>query len=414
MDKNETPDDGFSEDPSDPFEQLSDFFKVMGASEFSGISKINPSDYARQLAMSIASEGKPETNVDPIVRMEYEPLARVAQLQVENHTGLLINRGRPLVIEPLNRSLWAEKSISSLEPLLSQMTDSLQEGMPDPDMLKENLPSEDLLGLPEGAMEAFIEIFSALAPQMSSITTGTMVGRLAARNLGSYDLPIPRSEENLLLIDPNIVGFGKDWTLPIEGLRLWMCLHESLHQALFGVSHVSEAISELLTRHASSFESDAAALEQQLNEMGVSPNIEDLLSIGENLDPSVILGAVRSTDQEELLPYLEALIAVVIGYVDYFMDEIGTGLVPNYSMITEALRRRRVETSESDRFVEKVLGLNLTQEQVDRGAAFVSGVIQWGGANDLSRLWEDKRFLPTPNEVENSRLWLARTELLDT
>ena len=193
-----------------------------------------------------------------------------------------------------------------------------------------------------------------------------------------------------------------------------MCLHESLHHALFGVTHVSEAISELLTRHASSFESDSAALEQQLNEMGVSPNIEDLLSIGENLDPSFILGAVRSADQEELLPYLEALIAVVIGYVDYFMDEIGAGLVPNYSMITEALRRRRVETSESDRFVEKVLGLNLTQEQVDHGAAFVSGVIQWGGANDLSRLWEDQRFLPTPNEVENSRLWLARTELLDT
>ena len=96
------------------------------------------------------------------------------------------------------------------------------------------------------------------------------------------------------------------------------------------------------------------------------------------------------------------------------MDEIGTGLVPNYSMITEALRRRRVETSEADRFVEKVLGLNLTQDQVDRGASFVSGVIKWGGADDLFRLWEDKRCLPTPNEVENPRLWLARTELLDT
>ena len=413
MDKNETPDDGFSEDPSDPFEQLSDLFKVIGSSEFSGISKINPNDHARHLAMSIAAEGKSEVNIDPIVRMEYEPLARVAQLQVENHTGLLINRGRPLVIEPLNRSSWAEKSISSLEPLLSQMTDSLQEGMPDPETLKENLPSEDLLGLPEGAMEAFVEIFSTLVPQMSSITTGTMVGRLATRNLGSYDLPIPRSEENLLLIDPNINDFGKDWSLPIEGLRLWVCLHESLHQALFGVTHLRGAISELLTRHASSFQSDSSVLEQQLNEIGISPDMEDFLSIGENLDPSFILGAVRSTDQEELLPHLEALIAIVIGYVDYFMDEIGTGLVPNYSMITEALRRRRVETSESDRFVEKVLGLNLTQEQVDRGTAFVSGVIKWGGADDLARLWVDERFLPTPNEVENSRLWLARTELLD-
>ena len=193
-----------------------------------------------------------------------------------------------------------------------------------------------------------------------------------------------------------------------------MCLHESLHHALFGVAHVNEAISDLLKRHASSFQNDPSALEEQLNEMGISPDPESLLNIGENIDPQFILGAVRSADQEELLPHLEALVAVVIGYVDYFMDEIGTGLVPNYSMITEALRRRRVETSEADRFVEKVLGLNLTQDQVDRGASFVSGVIKWGGADDLFRLWEDKRCLPTPNEVENPRLWLARTELLDT
>ena len=411
MDINETPDDEFDENP---FEQLGDFFKVIGSSDFSGISKINPNENARRLAMSIAADGRPETNIDPVARMEYEQLARVAQLQVENKTGLLMNRGHPLVIEPLNRSLWAERSISSLEPLLSQMTDSLQEGMPDPETLKENLPSEDFLGLPEGAMEAFAEIFAAIVPQISSITTGTMVGRLATRSLGSYDLPIPRNEDHLLVIDPNISDFGKDWSLPVDGLRLWVCLHESLHHALFGVAHVNEAISDLLKRHASSFQNDPSALEQQLNEMGISPNPESLLNIGENIDPQFILGAVRSADQEELLPHLEALVAVVIGYVDYFMDEIGTGLVPNYSMITEALRRRRVETSEADRFVEKVLGLNLTQDQVDRGASFVSGVIKWGGADDLFRLWEDKRCLPTPNEVENPRLWLARTELLDT
>ncbi|MEE1571285.1 MAG: hypothetical protein V1247_06830, partial [Acidimicrobiales bacterium] len=37
---------------------------------------------ARQLAMTIATGGESEPNVDPTVRMEYEALARVAELHV--------------------------------------------------------------------------------------------------------------------------------------------------------------------------------------------------------------------------------------------------------------------------------------------------------------------------------------------
>ena len=72
MDINATPDDEFDENP---FEQLGDFFKVIGSSDFSGISKINPNENARRLAMSIAADGRPETNIDPVARMEYEQLA---------------------------------------------------------------------------------------------------------------------------------------------------------------------------------------------------------------------------------------------------------------------------------------------------------------------------------------------------
>jgi uncharacterized protein (DUF2342 family) len=83
-------------------------------------------------------------------------------------------------------------------------------------------------------------------------------------------------------------------------------------------------------------------------------------------------------------------------------------------MLTEALRRRRVEASSVDRFVEQLLGLGLTQTHYDRGAAFVDGVVERAGQDGLSRLWESERTLPTPAEVDAPGLWLARIELPDT
>ena len=105
--------------------------------------------------------------------------------------------------------------------------------------------------------------------------------------------------------------------------------------------------------------------------------------------------------------------AVVVGVVDHVMDEVGSGLIGSYRQVTEALRRRRVTTSEADRFVEKVLGIDLTPAQVDRGAAFVAGVVEREGDDGLARLWLGPESLPTPAEVDAPGLWLARLDLGD-
>ena len=93
------------------------------------------------------------------------------------------------------------------------------------------------------------------------------------------------------------------------------------------------------------------------------------------------------------------------------MDEIGNDLISSYPMMTEALRRKRVETGEAERFVEKILGLNLTQDQVDRGKSFVDGIVERVGSEGLERLWLNEENLPTPNEVDAPGLWLARLDL---
>ena len=95
-------------------------------------------------------------------------------------------------------------------------------------------------------------------------------------------------------------------------------------------------------------------------------------------------------------PGSDALIAVVVGFVDHTVDRAAAGLMSGGGQIAEAVRRRRLEAGSEDVFLERLLGLSLTRAEVERGRAFVSGVIEREGDEGLSRLWRSARALPTP------------------
>ena len=423
---------GASDDPQDPFAGLLGALGEMFGSGIPGTgglpglpsgfptgSGTGGSDPARQIAMAVASEGGSEPNVDPVIRIGYESLLRVAELQIADRTGLQVAHAAALHLRPVTRTAWASASVDAYRPYLTRMShipgdvrgDPGNPGGPSDIGSGPHLNPSDQDADPSTAWLS--GLLAAMAPMMAGITTGTMVGRLALRSLGTYDLPIPRDGDELLIVVPNVEAFATDWSLPAEDLRLWICLHEVAHHAVLGVPHLRTVLTDLLTRHAGAFRNDPSALRDRLGDIDLTGGPEALVRLQESLDPEMVLGAVRSPEQEALLPRLEALVAVVIGYVDHVMDDIGSTLIGSYRQVTEAVRRRRVGTGEADRFVERILGLDLTQEQVDRGAAFVDGVVERSGGEGLDRLWADERNLPTPAEVDAPGLWLARIDLPD-
>jgi putative hydrolase len=365
-------------------------------------------DAARQLAASIATEGVSEPNIDPLDRMQFEQLARVAELQVSNATTLTTSTsGSGLSIVPVTRSMWMQRTLDAHRTLFERLAGSLSGGMhmtigADIDETDPEDPMAKMLG---GIMQAF-------SPVMLGMTVGSLVGHLARRSFGQYDLPIPRPPSDaLMVLLGNVDEFGDEWSLPKDDLRLWVCVHEVARHGVLSVPHVRERLESLLNRYVAGFQPDPNALETRIGELDVSdPNA--LSKLPELLgDPEVLLGAIQSPEQRELLPQLEAIVAVVVGYVDHVMDTVGEGLISSYGMVTEALRRRRVTADPSDRFVERLFGLELTQAHYERGAAFVDGVVERAGTAALERLWQSERELPTPAEIDAPGLWLARIDL---
>ena len=225
-----------------------------------------------------------------------------------------------------------------------------------------------------------------LTPMMLGVTAGSMVGRLAQRAFGQYDLPIPRAASHQLLIVPsNLDRFSSDWSLPLEDLRLWVCLSEVTTHAVLNVPHVraddrpdaSSCPATDLIRARSKIAS-VASISATLRAWRAAVRVRRSRGAARR-------GPIRRATA--LVPQLDALVALVVGVTDHVMDTVGADVLSSYGMLTEALRRRRVESDPSDGFVRRLLGLTLTREQVQRGADFVDGVVERAGPEGLARLW---------------------------
>ena len=369
-------------------------------------------DVARQLAAWTATEGAAEPNPDPLARLNMEELLRVADMHVAEATGMATSRRGWLGLASVTRTEWASRTLQSWKPVLTQLASSLNSGATsmsggttgtsdeEPPLGGQDNPMDQLLGnLPQ-----------VIGPLVLGAQAGAMVGHLASRAMGQYDMPMPApAGDELMAVTDAIDGFAKEWGLTPEDVRMYVCLRDVTHHAVLTRPHVAKVLEDHLMAYAGAFHVPMDAIEQRLG--NIDPN--DLTSFQESLgDPEVFFGEIQSDEQRRLLVPFRAFLATLAGYTDFVLDKVGQRLVGSYPLISEAFRRRRLEDGPGQRVLGKLLGIELDQETIDRGHAFVQGVVERAGEEALAGLWASAASLPTPAEVDAPGLWLARTEFL--
>ena len=165
-----------------------------------------------------------------------------------------------------------------------------------------------------------------------------------------------------------------------------------------------------MRQHVGGFRPDPNAVVERLGELDSGAS-DPMAALQQALgDPEVLLGAVTSPAQQALRPQLDTLVAVVVGYVDWIVDAVSVRIVGGSALrIAEAVRRRRVETSASDSFVEQLLGIRIGEDQVARGKAFVQGVVDRAGDDGLRPAPAPRRRHPDPERAGCSRALAGAT-----
>jgi putative hydrolase len=235
---------------------------------------------------------------------------------------------------------------------------------------------------------------------------------MATHAFGQYDLPIPRQDQGITVVPSNIDRFAGEWDITPDEMRLWVLAQELTGHALFANVALRDDFAALLRRYAGAFRPDPDAIAEKLSAFDVD-DADPMKAMQQAFsDPTVLLGAVQSAEQRALEPVLDAAAAAVIGYVDYMVDGVSVRVIGGDALkIAEAVRRRRLEHSADDQYIERLLGLRLTHQQVQRGKNFIGGVVDRVGEVRLSELLARRDALPTPAEIDAPGLWVARLEL---
>jgi putative hydrolase len=365
-------------------------------------------EVARETAESMANvdvetgEQRVEPPVDPEAARAFDDVVRAVQLMVMEATGISGTLSVPS--RTVDRATWASLTLTGLEPVLASLAGAL--GRTDAD-------TDDAADPAAAAAFSPDMLFAMMMPLLLGGWAGSMIGLLAHRALGQYDLPLPLDgPPTLLFAARNVDAFAEEWSLPVDELRYALALREVVHGAQRSVPWVRERLLRSASAYVNAYEVQTEAMESQFG--GLDPSDPSSMeAIARLADPDVLLGAMRSERQAPLLAELQRFVSVLEGYTDVVVESLGERMVTAHGRLDEALRRHRLERGDATGFVDRLLGLELDRGHYETGVAFCRGVMERsdGSLDQLNRLWSNESMVPTEAELVAPGLWLARIDL---
>ena len=353
-------------------------------------------ELARQVGIASASWGAEDPAPSEEDRRGFEEAVRVAELQVGGFTGLEAPSDIPKV-EAVRRGQWVQANIEGLralvEPAAAKIGDAIATAQRD--------------AVPEQAQAGVAQVLGQLSPLLLGAQVGTVLGTLAQQVLGQYDIAVPRPDGAgaLLFVVPNIARFEKEWSLDPTDFRTWIAIHEVTHRFEFARPWTLTRFRELIDDFTSTLTLDVEELQQRLASLDPSnpEGMQEMLAGQDSL-----FGAVMDDEQRLKLRRVQAFMTASEGYGDHVMHALGAQMLPSYARIDEAMRRYR-ETEHVDPVFERLLGIEVKREQYRLGRAFCDTVVELTGEATLARMWDSAEALPSMPELEEPRLWLARS-----
>lgn len=303
---------------------------------------------------------------------EAEPLVARAQELVEAETGLG-SVGVP-TIEVVDRDRWIERNVA----FFSKIVDAT---LTQPQSLVKRI------GGPIVAAE-----------------TGALLGVLARRVLGQYELVLPSEDagDTIYLVGPNVLAMERSNQFRPSEFRMWIALHECTHRLQFtAVPWMRDYFFDLVTSLAAASQTD----ERRLTSLG--SELRKASDEGRPLiDESGLFGLFANEDQRQQLDKIQALMSLLEGHGHVIMDRVGMRILRTQARMSSLLKARRADPRMAA--FMRFTGLEMKMRQYELGEQFVLGVERLANFGALDLAWTGPEALPTLTEIESPELWLRR------
>jgi coenzyme F420 biosynthesis associated uncharacterized protein len=297
--------------------------------------------------------------------------------RVTAYTGLVPAREIPPP-EPVRRREWLQANLGSMRKIMAPLEEKLPSGGP----------------------------LKAVGGVLAAVEVGGLVGYLAQRVLGQYELVLIDAEapERLLFVAPNLREAARRLEVDEADLVAWVAFHEVTHAVQFtSVPWLREHLGGLLRRLL-----ETVDVKVEPTALLQLPSGDDLRALVDRVREGGLITLAAGPERMAIIDEMQAAMAVVEGHAEHVMDAVGADALDSLDELRAALDRRREDKPPAVRLLERLLGLEMKLRQYQLGKTFVDAIVAEGGIEALNRVWERPENLPSLAEIEDPKGWLAR------
>jgi coenzyme F420 biosynthesis associated uncharacterized protein len=350
-----------------------------------GVGRVpDPVDWAtaRRVARFVAgSDPLADSYLAASLQDDFAALTVRAEDLVAGYTGL--RAPGHATARVLDRRDWVESNISSMRSLLDPLMQRF------------------------GARMAH-NPFAPISRRVAATEMGGLLGYLAQRVLGQYDLLVPdgpdgQPSDAVYYVGANILSLEKRFAFRPNDFRLWIAIHEVTHRAQFtGVPWMREYFLGLVRQTLELVDPDPRTMMR-----AITSAVEEVRAGRNPLDDGGLVGLLASDSQRVVLGQVQALMSVLEGHGNVVMDDLGREHVAGQERMSRVLSQRR-KMGGITGTLQKLLGIEQKMKQYEVGERFVRGVYEIGGRPAFDAVWSAPENLPTVPELSEPDRWLAR------
>jgi putative hydrolase len=338
-------------------------------------------DLAKQMALQrLSTTGLPSAQQAGAVT----DAVRLAELWLEPATALPSGVQTTVAWAPRD---WVERTLPTwqrlCDPVARRMSGSWMEA------------------LPEEARQAAGPLV-AMVEQMGGLAFGSQLGgalaQLAGEVLTSTDIGLPLGPEGTAALLPDsIEKFAVGLERESSEVMVFLAAREAAHHRLFAhVPWLRQRLLATVEEFAHGIQVDTEALSEMARQ--IDPNDPQTM---EQLMGSGLLEPQASPEQKAALARLEALLALVEGWVDVVVaDAVGERL-PGADALRETLRRRRASGGPAEQTFATLVGLKLRPRKLRAAAEIWRGLTEERGVEGRDAIWAHPDLLPTAADLDN-------------
>ncbi|MGH3925674.1 MAG: zinc-dependent metalloprotease, partial [Pseudonocardiaceae bacterium] len=242
----------------------------------------------------------------------------------------------------------------------------------------------------------------AMVEQMGGMAFGSQLGsalaQLGGEVLTSTDIGLPLGPLGVAALLPVAIDrFATGLERKSSEVIVFLAAREAAHHRLFAhVPWLRQRLLGTVEEFARGIQVDTDALQEMARQVDPTDpqSMDQLMTSG-------LLEQRTSPEQKAALTRLEALLALVEGWVDVVVTDAVGERLPGAGALRETLRRRRASGGPAEQTFATLVGLELRPRKLLAAAQLWRGLTEQQGIEARDALWSHPDLLPTAEDLDD-------------